>query len=105
MPIYKQLTELLEIQSLIVSASTYGEVINTWVTVRKVKASIIKQKDEYKYQQGINPMMDSISFFMRYIPLNTKGNQILYENEAYKILSITDVPRNKNTIIECVRAK
>jgi head-tail adaptor len=99
-----RLTEKLEILQLAtVSASTYGEAVQTYKVVQTIYASILAEKGNTSFDSPGTTYNNSISFYGRYIPmLNKKDFRIRYCEEDYRIEEITHVSRNAATIIRCV---
>jgi SPP1 family predicted phage head-tail adaptor len=102
MALTSRLTERITIEKQVVSATTFGGLIESWQDYRTVYATISNQKGN-KFDSSTGPVYDdSISFYMRYIQLDgTKGFQIRYNNKYYEIINYTVIGRNKDLVIDC----
>ena len=99
-----KLTEKLIFKELTVSATTYGETIETFKPVLIVYASITNQKGNTNFNQlPGNVYSDDISFYMRYIPITDKKKyRIEYNSNDYEITNVTSIQRNRATVIDCI---
>ncbi len=97
-----RLTEELELQELISSGNTYGEAIESWKTIRIIKATQQTQKGKLYNNSYDQYVMDYITFYCRYTPFLKKGTRILYKGEPYKIFNVNSVTRNQATIIDLI---
>ena len=97
-----RLSEKLEIQELVISASTYGEAVESWKTVRVIYGTQTIQKGKLIDGTFEQSAMDYLSFYCRYTPLLKKGVRIMYNGEPYKIFNTNTVTRNQATIIELI---
>ncbi len=100
-----RLTELLIIQRLDVSGTSYGGVIENWCDYKTVYASIITQRGNTSFNDG-NHYQDTISFYLRWIPLQKKGYRIKYKGNCndftyYEINNLTTIQRNQALVIDC----
>lgn len=102
-----KLTEMLKVKELCaVSATTYGEAIETYATIATIYASITTQRGNTTFNNlPGNVYSDSISFYMRYYPSCKKGIRIEYNCQDYEVINFTHVQRNQATIIECIGVK
>ncbi|SKC53509.1 head-tail adaptor protein [Ohtaekwangia koreensis] len=102
-----KLTELLKVKELYtVSATTYGEPIESYKTVATIYATITNQRGNISFNSlPGNVYSDSISFYMRYFPACKKGTRIEYNCQDYEVINFTHVQRNQATIIECIGIK
>jgi head-tail adaptor len=97
-----KLTELLTIKELTVSATTYGEAIETYKPVLYVYGSIINQKGNTTFTAPGAVYNDAITFYLRYLPiLQKKKYRIEYGGKDYEINNVTMVQRNAATVIDC----
>jgi head-tail adaptor len=100
-----RLTEKLIIEYLTTSTNEYGGTDETWEAVATIGASIVNQKGSLRFDKQVasGEYFDSISFYCRYIrDIDKKAYRVLYNNEPYKIINVTTVQRNQNTVLECV---
>jgi SPP1 family predicted phage head-tail adaptor len=97
-----KLTERLEIQQLVLSATTYGEGVETWQTVRVIYGTQTAQKGKLYKNNFDQYDMDFIEFYCRYTPLLRKGTRILYKGDAYKIYNLNTVTRKQATVITLI---
>jgi len=102
-----KLTELIKAKELYtVSATTYGEAIETYKTIATLYASITTQRGNTSFNNlPGNVYSDSISFYMRYFPACKKGIRIEYNCQDYEISNFTHIQRNQATVIDCIAVK
>jgi head-tail adaptor len=100
-----RLTEYLIIEQLSVSANTFGEQVKTYSVIYKGYFSIMNDAGNRSFNEGSN-YSSIVTFYGRYIPnLMKKGIRVKYNDEYYTIEEITNVQRNRATIIRCVNTK
>lgn len=95
-----KLTEKLELQQLTISATTVGESIEVWKTVRTIWASQQNQKGSLANKGFDLAAMNSYVFYCRYTPFDIKATSVLYNGQRYKVTNINHVPFREATIIE-----
>jgi head-tail adaptor len=101
-----RLTEKLEIKRLVSSGTTTGLVVNVWVTVQTIYATLQNQRGNL----GVNSTYlgdvyeDTVSFYSRYINLEKKKTRIYWNCKEYEVTNITHVGprRTEATIIDCI---
>jgi head-tail adaptor len=95
-------TELITIQRLIPSGTSYGAVIEVWQDFKQLYVSILSQQGNTGFNAPGNVYGDNVKFYSRFIPLDgTKGFRIRYNNKYYEIINYTTVQRNRDLIIDC----
>src|SRR5687768_5195214 len=99
-----KLTERLIIKELTISATSYGEAVEIFKPVLIVYASISNQRGNTTFNQlPGNVYADSISFYLRYLPITDKKKyRIEYNGDDYEITNISTVQRSRATVIDCI---
>ena len=103
-----KLTEKLILKTLTVSASTIGEPIEIFSTVKTFYASITTQRGNRSFDSTVQSetYTDSVAFYTYFFRLDNPKKQyrIEYNGELYEVMNFTPIQREA-VVIDCRRIK
>jgi SPP1 family predicted phage head-tail adaptor len=97
------LDEIIDIYSLITEKSDYGQTINTYVSSYNTKARVQRNTGFRSVQNDEKWHGYDIQFTVRYYVPITFTDQIHFQNEIYRIISIIKDRESNSIIIEAER--